>query len=187
MDKIDSVLSEIEKEAAGGRRFLPIVGPDKGKFDYLLARATGARRILDLGTLVGYSALLFSKAVGPKGRVVTIELDPEMAREASRNFKKAGVANIRLIRGDAREELKRLISEKHRFDLILLDIYKDAYIEVFDDCIRLLRTGGVVLSDNALWNTKELKEFRKFLQNHEKAESVLVPIGDGIAMSVKKY
>ncbi len=186
MDKISTVLSEIEKEAAKGARFLPIVGPHKGRFDYLVARAIGARKVLDLGTLVGYSALTFSMAVGSGGKVVTVERDPGLAAEARLNFRRAGAKNITLIEGDARKVLKKLVAKKQRFDLILLDIEKNEYRGAFDDCIRLLRKNGVVLTDNALWDTKELREFRKFLQGYEKAESAIVPISDGIAMSVKR-
>lgn len=180
---IDSVLREIEKEASKGGRFLPIVGPEKGKFDFLIARAIGAKSVLDLGTLVGYSALLFSRAVGKDGRVTTVELDPDFAEEAKRNFKKAGSKNVTLVLGDAERVIKTIPSGQ--FDLVLLDISKDAYVRIFDDCLRVVRKGGVILTDNALWNTEELKEFRKKLGRTDAAETVLVPMGDGIAMSVK--
>ena len=183
MDRIDKVLAEIEKEVAKGERFLPIVGPEKGKFDFLVAKAIGARKVLDLGTLVGYSALLFSKAVGRSGKVVTVEMDGAIADEAERNFARAGVKNIKLLRGDAEEILAGL--KDGEFDLVLLDIEKRQYAKVFPDCVRVLRKGGVILTDNALWNTNDLKAFRKLLEKGDGADSVLVPIADGIAMSVK--
>jgi predicted O-methyltransferase YrrM len=186
MDKIAPVLAGIEKEAAKGTRFLPIVGPHKGKFYYLAARAARAKRVLELGALVGYSALLFSRAVGRGGRVVTVEREPGLAAEARANFRKAGAKNITLIGGDARDVLKKLAAAKERFDVVFLDIEKDEYVEVFDDCVRLLRKNGLVLTDNALWDTKDLRDFRKFLGSYEKADTVFVPIEDGIAMSVRR-
>ena len=182
-DKVDMVLAKIEERAASGTEFLPIVGPEKGKFDYLTARAINAKHILDLGTLVGYSALLFSKAVGANGRITTIEFNEEYANEAIKNFRTAGVKNIKLIQGDAKKVVKKL---KQKFDLVLLDTWKEDYVKLLPDCVRLLRKGGVLLTDNALWKTKEMENFRNALFARKDLESIIVPVGDGIAFSVKK-
>jgi predicted O-methyltransferase YrrM len=179
-------MRRIEREAYSGKRFLPIIGPEKGKFYYLVAKAVKAKRILDLGTLVGYSALLFSKALGGEGEVVTVEYDKAHFKEAQKNLAEAGVKNVRAINGDARREVRNLCRNNACFDLILLDIWKDEYVAVFDDCVGMLKKGGVILTDNALWDTPEMMAFRDFLGKYGKADSVVVPIGDGIAMSVKK-
>jgi predicted O-methyltransferase YrrM len=186
LDRIDKVLRKIEQKAKRGKRFLPIVGPEKGKFYYLITKAVGAKRILELGTLIGYSALLFSKAMDKKGKVVTIEHDKDNYEEAMENFKKAGARQIELVHGEARAAVKLLISRKRKFDIVFLDIEKNEYIGIFDDCLKLLRKGGIVLCDNASWETKDLKAFRKMLAKNKLAESVIMPIEDGISMSVKK-
>jgi predicted O-methyltransferase YrrM len=186
MDRIDSVLSAIEEEVEKGPRFLPIVGPEKGKFYYLMAKAGCAKKVLELGTLIGYSALLFSKAVGKEGKIVTVEIDDASAEEAKANFEKAGVRNIRQVRGDARKAVKDLIAKKQRFDLIFIDIEKDQYVGIFEDCLNLLPKGGMILYDNALWDTNVLKKFRSSILSNKKADSIMIPISDGISMSVKR-
>ena len=184
--RMDSVLRKIEREATTGDRFLPIVGPEKGRFYYLAAKASGVRSVLELGTLIGYSALLFYKALDGKGRITTVEYEKDNLEEAEANFAAAGMKGIETIRGDALKVVKKLAAEGRRFDVIFLDIEKNEYVEIFDNCIRLLRKGGLLLVDNALWDTPDLKAFRKMLAQSKKAESVIIPIGDGIAMSVKR-
>jgi predicted O-methyltransferase YrrM len=176
-------LRAIEKEAHHGKRFLPIIGPKKGKFLHLVARAISARRVLDLGTLVGYSALLLSQAVGKNGKVITIELDKGMIEEARKNFREARSKNILLIEGDAKKLIKRV---KQQFDLILLDTWKEDYIKLLPYCIKSLRKGGVLVADNALWDTANMQKFREALQRNKALDSVLIPIQDGMSLSVKK-
>jgi len=184
--RIDLVLRKIEREASAGDRFLPIVGPEKGKLYYLLAKAVDAKRVLELGTLVGYSALLFYKAMDGKGKIVTVEYLKTHFDEAIENFQKAGVKGMEVVHGSAQEAVHRLVAKKRKFDIVFLDIEKNEYVGIFDDCLRLLDKGGMVLADNASWETRDLKAFRKMLEGNTKAESVIIPIGDGIAMSVKK-
>jgi predicted O-methyltransferase YrrM len=185
-EKIDKVLKKIESKSKRGKRFLPIVGPEKGKFYYLITKAIGAKRILELGTLIGYSALLFSKAMDNKGKVVTIEHDKGNYEEAMENFKESGTRQIELVHGEAKAAVKLLISKKRKFDIVFIDIEKNEYVGIFDDCLKLLGKGGIVLVDNASWDTKDLKAFRKMLRKNKLAESVIVPIEDGISMSVKR-
>jgi predicted O-methyltransferase YrrM len=185
-ERIDKVLKRIERESSVGDRFLPIVGPEKGKFYYLTTRAVGAKRVLELGTLIGYSALLFYKAMDGKGKVVTVEYLKTHFDEAIDNFQKAGVKGMEVVHGSAQEAVHRLIAKKRKFDIVFLDIEKKEYTGIFNECLRLLDKGGILLADNASWDTRDLKAFRKMLEENEDAESVIVPIGDGISMSVKK-
>jgi len=185
-ERVHKVLKGIERKAAKGDRFLPIVGPEKGKFYYLMTKAVKAKRILELGTLVGYSALLFTLAMDEKGKIVTVERNKENYLEAMENFKRAGARQIELVHGEAKAAIKILLARKRKFDIIFLDIEKDEYGGMFNDCLRLLNKGGLILCDNASWDTKELREFRKMLDRNKKADSVIVPIGDGISMSLKK-
>jgi caffeoyl-CoA O-methyltransferase len=185
-ERIDKVLKRIERESSVGDRFLPIVGPEKGKFYYLTTRAVGAKRVLELGTLIGYSALLFYKAMDGKGKVVTVEYLKTHFDEAIDNFQKAGVKGMEVVHGSAQEAVHRLIAKKRKFDIVFLDIEKKEYTGIFNECLRLLDKDGILLADNASWDTRDLKAFRKMLEENEDAESVIVPIGDGISMSVKK-
>jgi len=173
MGKIDEVLHEIEQEVHSRKRFLPIVGPEKGKLLYTLALLSKPKRILELGTLVGYSALWLAKAA-PKAKIETIELDEKFAKEAEENFARAGVKNVRVILGDALKVPKRL---KGPYDFIFMDIWKEAYVPASKLCIPLLKKGGTLVADNASWD--EVKQYREFMHARADLSSILIPIGDG--------
>ncbi len=183
--KIDRVLRSIEREIYSGR-FLPIVGPEKGRFYYLATRAVRAKHVLELGTLVGYSALLFYKAMDGKGKVTTVEHLRANFNEAVGNFRKAGVKGMEVVHGEASEALRIARARGRKFDVVFLDVEKGEYAALLDDCLAVLNKGGILLTDNASWDTVELKAFRKKLRESKLADSVIVPIGDGIAMSVKR-
>lgn len=180
---IESVLREIENESSKGERFLPIVGPVKGNFLYMLAKVTQAKNVLDIGTLIGYSAFLLAKAIGTKGRIVTIENEESLFKEAVENFKKARVRNIIPKLGDAKTLLKQM--PENKFDLIFLDIWKEDYVRVLDDCVRVLKKNGLLVADNVLWEEESLKEWRKAIFNHKSIISFLVPLADGMSVSMK--
>jgi predicted O-methyltransferase YrrM len=180
---IESVLREIEGEASKGKRFLPIVGPIKGNFLYMLAKVTQARNVLDIGTLVGYSTLLLAKSVDSQGRIVTIENDENFFKEAVENFKKARVKNILPKLGDAEILLKEM--PENKFDLIFLDIWKEDYVKVLDGSVRVLKKNGLLVADNVLWEEEPLKEWRRAIFNHKNLISFLVPLADGMSVSMK--
>ncbi|MBI2542726.1 MAG: O-methyltransferase [Candidatus Aenigmarchaeota archaeon] len=180
---IEEVMREIEAESSKGGKFLPIVGSVKGNFLYMLAKVSQAKNVLDLGTLTGYSALLLSKCVGKDGRIVTVENDKTLFEEALKNFKKAKVKNIRPRFGDAKEILRQMKDRK--FDFIFLDIWKEDYVKVLDDCVKLLKVNGLLVADNALWDEEPLKEWRKSIFNHKQVVSFLVPLGDGMSVSMR--
>lgn len=180
---IESVLRKIENESSKGERFLPIVGPVKGNFLYMLARVTQAKNVLDVGTLIGYSALLLAKAVGSKGKILTVESEENYFKEAVENFKKAQVKNIIPKLGDAKIILKQM--SENKFDLIFLDIWKEDYVKVLDDCVRVLKKNGLLVADNVLWEEESLKEWRKAIFNHKSIISFLVPLADGMSVSMK--
>lgn len=177
------MMREIEAEASQGKRFLPIVGPVKGNFLYMLAKVTQAKNVLDIGTLTGYSAFLLAKAVGPKGKIITIESDEEFFKEALENFKKAQTKNIIPRLGDAKMILQKMSPNK--FDLIFLDIWKGDYVKILDGCVRVLRKNGLLVADNVLWEEEPLKDWRKAIFNHKQLISFLVPLADGMSVSMK--
>ncbi|MBI2545434.1 MAG: O-methyltransferase [Candidatus Aenigmarchaeota archaeon] len=180
---IESVMREIEIESSSGKKFLPIVGPVKGNFLYMLAKVSQAKTVLDVGTLTGYSALLMTKAVGTKGKVTTIENDKNYYDEAVRNFKKAKAKNIIPKFGDATELLKKM--PENKFDIIFLDIWKEGYVQVLDNCVRVLKKNGLLIADNVMWEEEPLKKWREAIFNHKKIVSFLVPLADGMSVSMK--
>ena len=179
--KIDHVLIKIENQIKKGR-FLPIIGPEKGAFVYLITKLAKPKKILELGTLIGYSSLIFAKATQKKAKIITIDWDKKLGEEAKTNFQEAGVKNAKQLCGDATEIVKKL---KGNFDLILLDVGKEYYTILLPHCIRLLRRGGILLIDNVLWDNKRMEEFRNELLNQKVLETIIVPIVDGVSLSQK--
>ena len=177
-ERSDVVLEEIE--AMARRRYVPIVGREKGRFLYLLAKAARASKVLEMGVAVGYSTIWLAKAVGLGGRVLSVEIDEDFCREARQNIEKAGFAGVVEVRlGDAVEVVPRL---EETFDFIFLDTDKGDYVRLFEPCLDHLRSGGVLAADNAgmVWRYNELA------RRDWRVETVIVSIADGITLSVKK-
>jgi caffeoyl-CoA O-methyltransferase len=141
----DELLLTLEAEAA--REHIPIIGPLVGELLFILARATQARRILELGTATGYSAIYLARGCEPQnGQVISLELDEAMAARARGNLARAGVSDqVEVREGEA---LLLLDGMAGPFDLIFLDIDKECYLAALSHCQRLLRVGGLLVADN---------------------------------------
>ncbi len=165
--KREELLIELEAEAE--REDIPITGPIVGELLYILACATKSRRILELGTATGYSAIYLARACEIlSGRVTTLENDSAMAARAQQNFQKIGVANLIEIRvGDAAETLPQM---KKEFDFIFMDIEKQDYIRVLPDCERLLVKGGLLVADNV--GFKDADEFNRAISDNPAWRSI---------------
>ena len=141
----DNLLQELEEEAR--REQIPIVGPVVGELLYILASATQAQNILELGTATGYSTLYLARACEARqGRVITVEWSESLAARARANFVRAGVDGLVEIRvGGAQEVLAGLSGP---FDLLFMDIDKEGYLPALDQCQRLLKKNGLLVTDN---------------------------------------
>jgi caffeoyl-CoA O-methyltransferase len=184
----DALLRELEAEAES--ESIPIVGPVVGELLFVLARATGAARILELGTATGYSGIFLGRAcAGIEGRVVSLELDEAMAQRARGNFARAGLSEVVEVR--VGEALKLMAGISDTFDLVFLDIDKESYHPALTLCRRLLRPGGLLVADNVGFSgavdfNRELLEnpawravhLLSFLPRHS-------PEHDGLALAVK--
>lgn len=198
-DKGDSVLcGTIEKEARDA--LVPIIRKETGAFLKTLLALTKPRRILEIGAAVGYSALLMSENTGPDSRITTIENYPPRILAARENFRRAGKEDvITLLEGDAAEVLKTLSGE---YDFIFMDAAKAQYIMLLPDVIRLLAKGGLLLADNVLQEgeiTKprfgvtrrnrtiyeRMREYLYAVTHCEELQTSIVPIGDGMTVSVR--
>lgn len=148
--KSDGILGHLEEEAR--KEDIPIIGPVLGKLLYILARAMGARKVLELGTATGYSAIWLGMAVGPStGKVITVEWDGATAERARANIAEAGLSKVVDVRhGDAR---KLLASLKGPFDLIFLDVEKGQYSGLLDGAVGALRPWGLLVFDNTAFRT----------------------------------
>ena len=148
----DAALAATLEESA--RAGLPpiAVSPTEGKLLHLLARVHGAREILEIGTLGGYSTIWLARALPPGGRLVTLELDPAHAEVARANVARAGLAGaVELRVGPALETLPRLAAEgRSPFDLVFLDADKGGYPAYLAWALRLTRRGSLIVADNVV-------------------------------------
>lgn len=128
------------------------VSPAQGALLALLVRISGARRVLEFGTLAGYSTLWFAEAVGPEGHVTTLEIDPAHAAVARSNFDRAGVAHrVRLVEGPAADSAQALVEAgEEPFDLVFIDADKPSNARYLELAIELARPGTVIVVDNVV-------------------------------------
>jgi predicted O-methyltransferase YrrM len=147
--------------AANRKAELPAIDvtPLQGKFLALLVQITGARRVLELGTLGGYSTIWMARALPARGRVVSLEIDPRHAEVARANLKNAGVLNrVDLRVGRAADTLQAMVSDGARpFDLIFIDADKSGYPEYLDWSLKLSRPGTVIVADNVVRDGKVIQ------------------------------
>jgi caffeoyl-CoA O-methyltransferase len=188
----DPLLAEMEAYAAEHR--VPIADREVARFLEITARASGARKVLEIGMAIGYSVVHLARGVGEQGTVVTIEPNDEMIRAASGYLKRAGVLDrVEIERGKALEVMPTL---EETFDLLFIDAVKEEYSQYLDLGLQRLRTGGVVIVDNLLWggrvaqgdtesSTVALREFNRYFINHPQLLAEVLPVGDGLGYAVK--
>jgi len=173
-------------------RFVMLTGRLEGRFLKLLAGITGARRILEVGTFTGYSAISMAEGMGPGGSLITLELDPEHANVARANIAAAGLADRIEVRvGPALDSLAKL---EPGFDLVFIDADKDGYPAYFEEALRLLAPNGLIVLDNMFRggrvldaNAREagtvaIKGLNDRLVSDPRVEVVLLPVRDGVSL-----
>ena len=144
----DAVLLEIARE--GEQRDLPLVDAEVGALLRVLATAVGATRILEIGTAIGYSGIWLAGALPANGMLVTMEKDQKRAAQARENFVRAGLADrVTVMIGDAPRLLAKVAGP---FDLIFQDGDKSLYLPLLDRLVGLIRTRGLLVTDNVLWD-----------------------------------
>ncbi|KAK1227572.1 hypothetical protein PQX77_009422 [Marasmius sp. AFHP31] len=182
------------------------VSPLQGKFLYLISKSIQATRILEVGTLGGYSAIWLSRSLPAKGELVTLELKEEHAKVARENLEKAGAdvsARVKIIVGPAHESLAKLKPDPQPFDLAFIDADTSHFTTYYTEAKRLLRSGGVIIIDNMVWgggpsdpkNTEfinvKIRELLQFLKDDTEVEATTIgTVGvkgyDGFSYIVKK-
>ena len=191
----DAVLRALREDA--DRSGLPpiAVPPETGRLLQLLLRAVGARRVLEVGTLGGYSAIWMARALPAHSRILSLEREPAHAAFARRHIAAAGLESVIEVReGLALQLLPALDGE--RFDAVFLDADKEPLPTYFDWALRLLRPGGLVIADNTLRGgrvvderaddpeLRGVREFNRRLASDPRVTGLLVPIGDGVGVGV---
>ncbi len=193
----EGVLAELESYAH--KNGVPIVQKEVASFLETVCRMQKPMRVLEIGTAIGYSAILMLSNMPEGSQIVSIERDETMAQMARENIKNAGLAErITVVEADAEAYLKTL---EDSFDLIFMDAAKSHYIYFLPECIRLLKSGGVLISDNILYGgmvanrallirrkitiVKRLKKYIAALCSAPELKTSLLSIGDGVSLSYK--
>jgi predicted O-methyltransferase YrrM len=161
-DPADVVLKEIE--AIGQRSFIPSIGPVKGKILAEIVKKTRPKRILEVGALYGYSAILMAKNSPSGVEIVSVEKNPEHVRIAKENIKRANMErSIRVVEGDGRTELGKLTGS---FDLVFLDAEKTQYLAYLKAVEGNLHKGNVVVADNVGIFKDQMKDYLEYVRNN---------------------
>ena len=173
------------------------VSPDNGKFLQLLMKIVGAKKVLELGTLGGYSTIWMARGLPENGKLITLEYEKKHADVALNNFKRAGLENkIEIVLGPALESLDKLKGQK--FDFAFIDADKVNYPVYFEKILALMNKGGIITADNTLRKgevinpniedegTKAIQVFNKKVASDPRVESLLVPISDGVTVCLVK-
>lgn len=190
----DAVICEMEEYAAENR--IPIIGPAVARILVLFVQVSGAKRIFEMGSAIGYSTIWLAKAAGPKAKVIYTDGDPEKARRAKEYFRRAGVAKRIEVRvGNALELLKKAPGT---FDLIFNDVDKHQYPDALRAALPKLRRGGLLITDNTLWSgkvarpaplddvdTHGVQEFNRLVYASKELYPVLIPLRDGVTVCRK--
>lgn len=178
------------------QEFIPVVDDDVARLLKLLLHLIRPTRVLEIGTSIGYSTTSMAQVVREYGgKISTVEFDRQVAEQAQKNFKRAGVSDcIELLIGDAQEVVPQL---ETGFDFIFLDVDKRLYSKLLPSCVSLLRQGGVLAAEDTLFPVIDLDpkwrnllapidEFNRLVCANDELESTILPIGDGVTVAVKK-
>jgi len=194
LPRSDPVLRDMERYAY--KRDIPIVAPAVGRFLALLAQISGAKRIFEMGSAIGYSTLWFAIGAGPAAEVHYADSSMDNARRAQVYFHRAGMADrIHIHVGVAQEKLAESTGE---FDLIFIDVDKEQYPETLRLAVPRVRSGGLLLADNTLWSgraartaprsdtcTRGIQQFNRMVYASKELFPVIVPFRDGLTICRK--
>jgi predicted O-methyltransferase YrrM len=195
----DPVLDDIAH--TGVREHLPVIDAGVGGFLRVLAAASGATRILEVGTAIGYSTIWLAGALPKGGQLITMEMSEERAQRARENIKRAGFEDrVVVMIGDAQRLIAKVAGP---FDLIFQDCDKKLYGPMLDRLVDLLKPGGLLVTDNVLWDgevvpgyaasprknaddTRAIADYNERLSVHPELMTSTVPLRDGLALSLKR-
>lgn len=194
LPKNDPVVAEMEEYAEANR--VPIIGPAVARLLTLLVQVSGAKRIFEMGSAIGYSTIWLARAAGPTAEVFYTDGDPENARRAQEYFKRAGVAKrIRVQVGDALALVKKTPG---KFNFIFNDVDKHQYPHALRAALPKLQRGGLFVTDNTLWSGKAarpaapddkytpgVQEFNRLVYASKELFPVLIPLRDGVTVCRK--
>lgn len=175
-------------------------GAVQGQIMHMMVHMTGARKILELGTFTGYSAICLASALPEDGHLDTLEINDELEDLILEGFERAGLSEtISLHIGDCKETLRRMKTEGNTYDLVYIDANKREYCEYYNIVFDMVNAGGIILADNVLWDGKilqdpmpqdkqtvEIARFNDMIKEDRRVESVILPLRDGLNIIRKK-
>jgi predicted O-methyltransferase YrrM len=182
MSGAEEVLRQIEQMSE--KNFLPIIGPQKGKILAEEIRKLKPQRVLEVGTLIGYSAILMGKELDDKAEIVTIEIHRNEAELAGDNIVRANIqAKVTIVAGDALQVIPTLMGQ---FDFAFIDAEKSEYFKYLKLAEDNLRKGAVVFADNTLIFADQMSDYLDYVRNSGKYQSRFIQVGeDGVEISVR--
>lgn len=199
--EITPVLERLARETAALPLAVMQVAPEQGALMYLLAKAIGARKILEIGCFTGYSALCMAAALPPTGQLITLDVDEETTKLARRAWADAGLAErIALRLAPALESLPQIAAEHGvgAFDMVFIDADKANMPRYFEWAVDLVRPGGLILVDNVLWfgsvvdptstkaNVEVIRALNERVKTDARVEAVMLGIADGLTICRKR-
>ncbi|HYL84484.1 MAG TPA: O-methyltransferase [Candidatus Angelobacter sp.] len=192
LPKRDAVMEEMERYAE--KHDVPIIEPAVARVLYLLTQVSGARRIFEMGSAIGYSTIWLARAAGPKAVIYYTDSDLTNAQRARNYFRRAGVEKrIRVMTGNA---LKLIDRTRGKFDMIFVDVNKNQYPAALRKALPRLKSGGLLVTDNTLWsgrvarkakdaNTRGVQRLNREIYASKKLFPVIIPLRDGVAVCRK--
>jgi len=196
-----ALLRQLREETAQLPQANMQIAPEQGQFMGLLVELVGARRVLEVGVFTGYSSLSVALALPDDGRLVACDVSEEWTRTARRYWEQAGVAHkidLRLAPGLVTLDALLADGQAGTYDFAFLDADKESYVEYKDRCMKLVRSGGLLAFDNALWHgdvadpqktdasTEAIRRVTRQLRDDPRVSLSLVPIGDGLLLARKR-
>lgn len=195
------ILQELHKVTAALASSQMQIAPEQGQFMALLIKLMGARRTIEVGVYTGYSSLAVALALPDDGQIIACDINEEWTAIAREYWRKANIAHkVDLRIAPANETLQELIDEGEieSFDFAFIDANKNGYIEYYEQCLRLIRQGGLILLDNTLREGKvadsncddrttcAIRAINEKLKHDQRVDISLLPIGDGVTLARKK-
>ena len=187
------LLKSMEEQSSTLADTRSFVEPDVARLINTFILSLDAKNVLELGTCIGYSGIGMSEALKlTNGLLTTIDYDIALLKEAKTNFEKAGVSDrVKIIEGDITEVTKRLPAE--HFDLVFQDARKSLYPVMLEECIRLVRVGGVIIADDTLYSRKgtaekivsHVKEYNELALKDHRLYTTIISVGQGLTISTR--
>ena len=196
-DDLNALRRETASHPAAGMQ----ISPEQGQLMTMLLKMLGARKTFEVGVFTGYSAMIAAKAMGPGGRVVALDVSEDYTAIARRHWAKAGIADrIDLRLAPAVDSLRAMVAagEASTYDFAFIDADKTGYDAYYEYALQLVGTGGLIAIDNVLWSgavadptamdqdTIALRALNEKIRTDERVDIVMIPIGDGLTLALKR-